>query len=142
MKIATCYNEKDGHKADLKLASGDLHGNRGVAVAVCARCERTLPIIDFPYLVKGKQPFDSPRQKVCRPCRAVQHSRAYGRQQRAEYFDARCMDYKRQDRRDQQVFRWKPTEPQRREIELMEELMDVRGMTDPLWLDLCSEVAV
>jgi len=141
MKIATCYNNLDGHKT-VKDAPGDLHGNRGVAVAVCARCERTLPITDFPYMVKGKQPPDSPRQDVCRKCRAVLHSRAYGRQQRAEYFDARCMDYKRHGRRDQQAFRWKLTQPQRREIELMEELMDVRGMTDPLWLDLCEGVAV
>ena len=109
----------------------------------CKRCEHNKPETDFPYLKKGKQAPNAPRQDVCRPCRSVLHARKYERLKRAEWFDAHCMDYRlRTSTRKFEPFRWKLTKRQKQEIALMNELFDVQDLTESGWLDLCAEVAV
>ena len=106
----------------------------------CKRCEHNKPETDFPYMVKGKQAPNAPRQDVCRQCKSVIHARKYerGRSEWIERFDNGTLG-----RPDHHVpFRWKPTKRQKQEIALMNKLFDVRDLSETAWLDLCAEVAV
>ena len=101
----------------------------------CTHCELSKPDTDFPYLVKGKQPPNAPRQDVCKRCRSVLHGRKYEQRVRAGRSDVGIRD----KRTDYDSDGWKMTPPQERDIKLMYELWDVRDMTDSAWLDLCAE---
>lgn len=107
----------------------------------CIHYEISKDDTDFPYLTKGKQQPNAPRQDVCKRCRSVLHERKYGRRKLGwvERFDAGIVG---RQMKDQSASHWKMTARQEQEIALMHELWDARDMTDSVWLNLCAGVAV
>lgn len=111
---------------------------------ICARCQKEQPRDAFPFVAKGKQPPDAPRQNVCRVCRQKQHRWFSDSRRYAEKFDAGIVTDRRNGKSgQQQPYHYSLTDRERAQVNLSnryQHLPDdvLRTITDEAWLDMCE----